>query len=313
MKPDPIHEEAALWLARQKDERLDWEGFTLWLEADARHRPAYDELALIDGTIERNAALLLQEITKEEQTPAGHKLPTRWGRTAGIGGGALAAGLGALLWWMPHQGPIAAKEYRSGPLETARIALGAGGNVLLAPASRLTVQGSKISLEGSALFDIPHRPGRTLKISAGDFNVSDIGTRFTIENDPEAVIVELAQGSLVVSSDRLPEAISLSAGKGLIADRAKGTLRVTSIEPQLVGSWRSGKLEFDNAPLALVARQISRYSGEQVTVDPEIADQPFSGVIAVNHGEAPEQSLAHILSLDVKRVGGSVRLEPHRN
>lgn len=313
MNPNPMHEEAAMWLARHQDEGMDWEGFTLWLEADARHRLAYDELALIDRAIEHSAAPLLREISKEEQSPAARKLRTRWARTAGLGGGALAAGLGALLWLVPQQGPIALKDYKSRPGETVRIGLVGGGNVLLAPASHLVIQGSKISLQGSALFDIPHQPGRTLKISAGDFDVSDIGTRFTIENDPEAVIIELAEGSLAVSSDRLPEPISLSRGKGLIADPVKGTVRLTSIEPQLVGSWRSGKLEFDNAPLALVARQISRYSGEQVTVDPEIADQPFSGVIAVNHGEAPEQSLAQILSLEVKRVGGTVRLEPHRN
>lgn len=313
MISDSTYEEAAAWLTRQQDDAMDWDGFTLWLEADAQHRVAFDELALVDAALDRNAAPLFREVPKEDHPSANERHAVRWARVVALGAGAIAAGLGALFWLGPRHPSPALQDYRSGPAQTIQVALQDGGRVLLAPSSRLTMQGLTWSLEGSALFDIPHRAGRTLKISAGDFEVTDIGTRFTIENDPEAVIVELAEGSVAVSSSHLAKPVSLSKGQAFMADPARGTVRLASIEPQIVGSWRTGRLEFDNAPLALVARQISRYSGEQVTVDPQIADQPFSGVIAVNHGEAPETSLAQILSLKVKRVDGTVRLEPLRN
>lgn len=71
-------------------------------------------------------------------------------------------------------------------------------------------------------------------------------------------------------------------------------------------------MQFDEAPLSLVARDISRYSGKRVTVDQAIADQPFSGVIAINDGQPAAQTLAQILSLDARQVDGGLRLEPRR-
>jgi transmembrane sensor len=52
MSIDRIYEEAAGWLVRQQDDAMDWEGFTLWLEADPRHRAAYDDLALLDADLD---------------------------------------------------------------------------------------------------------------------------------------------------------------------------------------------------------------------------------------------------------------------
>jgi transmembrane sensor len=133
-----------------------------------------------------------------------------------------------------------------------------------------------------------------------------------VENERQTLSVEVAEGSLAIKSDRLAKPVSLSTGHGFVADRSDQRIRLTAIDPAQVGTWRTGKLQFDNAPLALVAREISRYSGEKVMVDPKIANQPFSGVIAINHGEAPVQSLAQILSLEVKTVDGAVRIQPRR-
>jgi transmembrane sensor len=104
----------------------------------------------------------------------------------------------------------------------------------------------------------------------------------------------------------------LHAGHGLHADRSSAAVQLVSVEPRRIATWRNGKLQFDEVPLALVARDISRYSGRKVTVDRAIAGQPFSGVIAIDQGEAPEQTLAQILSLDIERVDGASRLRPRR-
>jgi transmembrane sensor len=174
------------------------------------------------------------------------------------------------------------------------------------------VQGQQINLKGTAYFNVSHRPGRTLNIVAADFELTDIGTRFSVENEPQILSVEVAEGSLAIRSNRLVKPVSLSTGQEFAADRSGQKIRLSAIDPALVGTWRTGKLQFDNAPLTLVAQEISRYSGEKVTVDPKIANQPFSGVIAINHGEAPAQSLAQILSLEVKTVDGVMRLQPRR-
>lgn len=307
-----IYEEAAGWLARERGDAMDWAGFTAWLEADPRHRGAYDELAVIDAALGDHSDALSSMLPTPLPDAANDRAPVRWGRWAGLGSGALAAALAMMVILQPVDRQPPVRDYQSAAGETVSVALDDGSSVVLAPASHLTVQGQRLALEGTGYFDIKHKAGRTLAIQAGDFLVTDIGTRFVVGNEADGVSVAVAQGSLSVTSGRLAKPIALNAGRGLHADRASGTVRLTNVDPQQVASWRSGKLQFDQAPLALVARDISRYSGQLVTVDPAIADQPFSGVLAIDEGGSPARTLAQILSLDARPVAGGTRLEPRR-
>jgi len=310
MISDRTYDEAAGWLVRQQDEAMDWEGFTAWLEADPCNRVAYDELAMIDAHISDHSESLSSVSPVFENAPANDPEPARWGRWAGLGGGAIAAGLALVLVLQPMRSEIAVRDYESAPGKPVQIALEGGAKLLLAPASHVSVKGEQMTLRGAGYFDVPHQPGRRLVITAGDFTVTDIGTRFSVENEDGSFKVDVAEGSLSVSSTGLAKPIILAAGHGLRANLSNETVRTVSIDPQQVATWRSGELQFDRTPLALVASQISRYSGETITVDPQIAKQPFSGVIAINHGEDPARTLAQILSLDVKKVDGATRLEP---
>lgn len=305
-----IYEEAADWLVREQDEAMDWASFTAWLEADPRHRTAYDELALVGAQLDDHSDALAATLPPLRQAAANDRGPVRWGRWAGLGGGAVAAALAMVLMVQPVDRQLPVRDFRTAGGENLRVALGEGSTVVLAPASRLRVQGQQLALEGTGYFDISHRPGRTLAIRAGDFLVTDIGTRFAVGNEADGVRVDVAEGTLSVTSGALAKPIALAAGHGLRADRSSGTVRLTRVDPQQVASWRSGKLQFDQVPLALVARDISRYSGRLVTVDPAIADQPFSGVIAIDEGGSPARTLAQIMSLEAKPVDGGVRLEP---
>lgn len=309
MNIERIYDEAADWLVREEDDAMDWGGLTAWLEADPRHRAAYDELAMIGAQLDDHSRQL------SHATPAlaaNDPPPVRWGRWAGFGGAAAAAALAMIVVLQPASRQFPIENYRSAPGRSVEVALSGGAKVVLAPVSHLTVEGEHVMLEGTGYFEIPHQPGRTLTITAGDFKVTDIGTRFSVANEADGVDVELAEGSLSVASDRLAKPIALSAGHALRASRSSGTVMLVSVDPRQVASWRSGKLEFNAAPLALVARDVSRYSGAKVTVDPAIAGQPFSGVIAIHHGEAPARTLAQILSLDAKQMDGATRLEPRR-
>ena len=310
MIEDRIYDEAADWLVRQYDDTMDWDGFTHWLEANPDHRLAFDELASVDARLNRHSQRIFAAepaIATVEHSRAVRRRP--W---AAFGGAAIAAAVTLVVVLQPASRTVPMEVYRSAPGKTVIVALDQGGEVLLAPASQLTIKGANLALRGTAYFDIPHKPGRTLTVSAGDFKVVDIGTRFAVANESGGLDVAVAQGSLSIASDRLAKPISLTMGQELRADRSGATVRVVTVDPQEIATWRAGRLQFDQAPLALVARDVSRYSGERITVDPAVAGQPFSGVIAIGHGEAPARTLAEILSLRVTQANGGVRLEPRR-
>ena len=50
-----IEEEAAAWQVASVNDDMDWDGFTRWLEADPRHRRAFDEAALADTLVDDTA------------------------------------------------------------------------------------------------------------------------------------------------------------------------------------------------------------------------------------------------------------------
>jgi transmembrane sensor len=312
MITDGIYNEAAAWLIGQQDDAFDWDGFTLWLEADPRNRAAFDEIALVNADLDDHAMTLADVEATRETLAANDPEPPRWRRWTGLGGGALAAGLALVLALQPTAREIPLKDYRSAPGKSIEVALADGGKVLLAPESHLAVRGQQIAIEGTGYFDVPHKPGRTLTVNAGDFKVTDIGTRFTVGNEADGVSVDVEEGELSVTSGRLRLPIDLTTGRGMRVDPSSGTVRLVKVEPQRVAGWRTGKLQFDQAPLALVARDISRYSGKKVTVDQAIAGQQFSGVIRIDEGAAPARTLAQILSLDVQEVDGGLRLRARR-
>jgi len=311
MTTGSIIKEAAQWVVRQQGDAIDWDAFTTWLEADSRHRTAYDELACINRDLEDHSAAIVASLPDTPQPrPANDARTLRWKLWGG--GGVAAALLVVGLALQPFGPRDAVQEFRSSPGKSTEVALAGGAKVILAPASRLTVTGPSVALEGTGYFDVPHMPGRHLTIAAGAIEVTDIGTRFSLANEPEGISVDVAEGSLSVRSNRLTAPIALTAGRGLRVDVGDWTVGVVSVDPQRVAGWRTGKLQFDEAPLSLVARDISRYSGKRVTVDQAIADQPFSGVIAINDGQPAAQTLAQILSLDARQVDGGLRLEPRR-
>jgi transmembrane sensor len=174
----------------------------------------------------------------------------------------------------------------------------------------MTMRGAALTLNGRAYFDVEHQASRALTIQAGDFQVHDIGTRFTVATEDGRVEIEVASGALSVSSPKLERPISLVGGRAMIADGTSGTVRLAAVDAAWVGSWRTGKLHFDNTPLTMVARDISRYSGKRIIVDPAIAGRTFSGVIVVDDKRPPAQTLADIMALDLRPIPGAMRLQP---
>jgi transmembrane sensor len=309
MTDDRILKEAAGWFVRQQDDAMDWEGFTAWLEADPRHRQALDGLCALDADLDVHGKGL-EAAFPRTRCPANDEVPPRWGRWAGFGG-AVAAALALVVVMQPAERLSPIQDYRSAVGQTRQIALADGTRIALAPASRLAVQGEQLSLHGTAYFDVPHKPGRELTIRTGSLTVSDIGTRFAIANESGSVSIDVAEGRLSVASARLDRPIALTAGHGIKADDQ--AVRLTQVDPADVASWRKGKLQFDNVPLSLVVRDISRYSGTSITVDPAVGGKPFSGVIAIDHGDTAARNLAQIMALDARPVDGGIRLEPRRH
>jgi len=294
-------EQAAAWHVASAADAMDWDGFTQWLEADPRHRAAYDEIALADAALDEQQPAL-RELSVVEPPRPRRQWPV-WT------GGALAASL-AVVAILPQFAKPEPKAFASD--RTARtIALSDGSQVVLAPHSRLSVagrQGDELTLDGGALFAIRHDPGRSLSIAAGGLEIGDIGTRFEVEANGSSVRVAVSEGRVEVRGDALGQPVELTAGHRILFDPANRLATVAAVSPADVGEWREGRLTYEAAPLSLVAADLARYAGVSVTVPSPLAGRRFSGTLSIHDGDSAVRDLAQLMGLALSHSGGAYRL-----
>lgn len=304
---EDIDEAAARWHLRQADDDMDWDGFTLWLEADPRHRVAYDAIALLDERIDRARPFLATA-----ETEAGPE-PRRMGRL--IGWSAAAAGLAAAvavtLTQFPAAPPSAPQQvaYRTPDGRVRDLQLADGVTASIAPGSvlRASSRDAPILLEGTAFFQVRHDDAHPLVIKAGDFEIRDVGTRFEVMSGSGMLRVAVSDGRVAVRSPDAPSETQVGAGQVLTIG-ADGASEVRRGRDAAVASWRRGTLIYDQVPLGLVAADISRYGGKPIEVDPGVARRRFSGVIAPGDGEAMAAALAELTGLHARTDGDAIRL-----
>ena len=307
-----ITEQAAVWHAASFTDEMDWDGFTAWLEADARHPLAYDEVALADALAAEHgeAPAQLPQPANDAAPDAPALAPqararTRW-RWAGL---AIAASLVAVIA-VPQLMPPAPQVYATqGAMQT--VALEDGSRIVVAPHSRLEVSGrhqDRLALSGGAWFDIRHDPSRRMEIAAGDVTIGDIGTSFDVQASKDHVRIEVVEGRVAITSARLAAPVRLAAGRAFAFDGAQGTSFVVPVSANDAGEWRHGRLTYDSAPLALVAEDLRRYAGIRVTVPQELGSRQFSGTLTAGNGEAALRDLSQLMGLELRSGGGAYSL-----
>ena len=303
---EDIHEQAALWHQGQDRDDFDWDGFTRWLEADPAHRSCYDEIALLDEEVDRRQSALAQLAVEPQRSSE----RPRW-RFAAIGAVAAAAVAAVSVPLLRSSEPAFSPAYRTAAGEIRSVALPGGTQATLAPGSTLVADAGnarRVRLTGTAFFDVRHDPASPFTVEVAGFTVQDVGTRFDVSAEGDALRVAVQTGSVSVSSARLARPVMLDAGKAFLADLPLGLVEVTDRAADSIGGWRLGRLVYNQAPLGLVAADVSRYAGRRVEVERDLAGRRFSGVITIEPGASAIDTLKQLTGLDARVEGSTVRL-----
>jgi transmembrane sensor len=301
---DELMQQAAHWHAATRREDCDWLAFTEWLEAAPRHRLAYEEVALLEEHIARHAGAL-RAITA---TPAPRRHAGRWAAAAAFVALAAAGWLAyrVLPGWFAAESRVFTAQAQG-----SQVTLEGGVQVQLAPGSTLTVagrRGQQLALRGGAWFDVPHDPRRELAISAGNYLLRDIGTRFELVSEGALLKVAVTDGEVAVVLPGDGAAVRLPAGRRLLVAGDPPIAEYGDVAATDVAGWREGRLVFRNEPMSLVAAQLGRHAGLDITVDTAVARRRFSGVLTLGANARPVEQLADIMGLRAERTGAAVRL-----
>ncbi|TPG06019.1 FecR family protein [Sphingomonas oligophenolica] len=310
MSDDVILETAASWHVRQGADDMDWLAFEAWLEADPRHRGAFDDVAMLDFDIDHHRDRLRQV----QSSIAPVDRAQRWWRPLLLASGAVAAvGVVTVVARQPDSSEPRATGIASSYQATAtsRDVRVAGAGITLAPGSGIKVHDDdapRIALTGRAVFAVRHDPARTLTVRAAGYAIRDVGTRFEVVAGAGTIRVRVAEGELAIHAVAADHGeVRVRAGQ-MATGLADGTITMAASTTAALDGWRNGPLVYDAMPLGLVIADVARATGRPVRADSAVAQRPFSGVLAQGDSAAMIDTLATLAGLEARRRGETIYL-----
>lgn len=342
---------AAEWMAklRSPEGPEHQEAYEQWLDARPENRA---EAAQLDHAWQAMDALeddpLVQEILGQEAVgqEGVAEEPRRWWMPGPAIGtmGAMGAVLSLVLvlasvftWRFLIDGDV----YETATGEQRVVALADGSRLHLNVATRLEVKlqdGVRdVRLaQGQAFFDIASDPERPFVVTAGDKEITVLGTKFDVLVQGGETRVTVVEGRVAVtalapvaidgaptpSPAPLPQVRSSSEPRLELTDRdAVSWPREAPPSPlestaalEAVDAWRSGKVIFDNTPLDEAIVELDRYTPVGVRLgSPELGATTVSGVFYVDRLAEVDPlifALESSLPVTVERRGDELLLKP---
>ena len=287
---DKARQEASRWVALLRSEVADAEveaRFDEWLRASPEHAAAYESVESLwseldqvpaFGQIDVDAAIARVNESESSVMRKSRDFARRPAYVpAALAAGLAVAVLGAAFYFSSLSGfDTYMPAYTTEIAEIREITLEDGSVVTLGARSKIETAFTPGSREvvltaGEAFFSIAKDPMRPFFVKTDEAVIRVVGTEFDVKRGINTVRVSVLEGIVEVmraddlGADITPAAVEaapkqvLTAGEMVVATAAAPTLTITSVEPDVPGAWRSGRLIYENARLAEVIADANRY------------------------------------------------------
>jgi len=310
--PKSISERAAWWLVRQHASSGwtadDQAAFEAWMDESPAHMMAYWRLESVWGRADRLSAL--RKTSSEPKQPGKARRVGPFVAFGVVGlsllGLVIAGGLSYLR-------PNNAVTYETAVGGHKILTLADGSKIELNTNTRIRLTADdtqrKVWLDrGEAYFQIRHDAAHPFVVVAGNRQVIDVGTAFSIRREPGRLQVTLTEGRARLEpteSDTGTKSVVLTPGDVAVATR-EGIALATRPLPELTDqlAWRRGLLAFDSTPLAEVAAEFNRYNRQKVTVvGADVRNVEVGGHFRATNVDAFKRIARTILKLRVETHG----------
>ena len=313
-----IDQEAIAWFTRINGEpsHADQKNFEAWLHKCPLHEEAYRRLGSRWVDADLPSAMVASEDADQlsgylDAIGKVRKRRSARNALAGIAGALVAALIGFDVWVeRPHFFQNLSADYVTARAERQKIVLADGSTALLDADSAISTdmtaekRGVKL-LRGAAYFDV--KPSDTpFVVDAGRGETRVTGTAFSVEIRRQDVIVNLARGHVIVSSEADGQSAELEAGQGIGYDNG-GLGAVHSVVIDEAMAWHKGRLIFDQTRLGDILIQIGRYrSGRIIVLGAGLADQLVSGNLPLDDADSALASLQATVGFRITKLTGKM-------
>lgn len=284
---EKIREQAIQWvldLSSLDVTDQDRASFQHWLNDDERHRDMYQQ-----------AEKVWVDLTNMDADPQMTDLDWRLDTSKAKGAGdtpvkdsrgfwtwlmkpvvtAVAAILtvsAAILYWHSSVDTQAPRQYANSQIQTENYSLEDGSQVVLGALSSFDVKFTDnerriVVKDGDAFFSVSRDSSRPFVVQVGNTSVRVLGTRFDIHKGPREIRVSVEEGTVEVTSqpaNSVSKRSRLVAGQKVVASRSGELSAVQEIAIEEVGSWRQGRLSYEEAFLAEIVADANRYCDVQI-------------------------------------------------
>lgn len=287
--------------------------FDAWLQADPRHRHAYELLQLMWTDISK-----LRQLSDLEPVPARRPAPTPMAKQA-LPWAAAAAIVGFGIFVARYETSPApevataaefSQDYATQLGEVRAVQLPDGSSLTLGAYSRAAVKISsnerRVNLtRGEAYFEVAKDAARPFFVDAQSAAVRVVGTRFDVRLGSSHVRISVDEGAVAVN-DR-PAAVN---GGQRIDVLSNGSLtEPTPIDQGETAAWREGRLVYDGAPLSEVVADLSRYRAAVTLKSPAAGELRVTAGLRVEQIDQFVDRLPDILPVRVTRTAETITID----
>lgn len=284
---DDRKDQAIHWMLRLRAGDMDeaeWDAFTLWLESAPDNSALLDEVQAADDDLGTLGSDLLAETQRGEEVEA---LPEaandnqlrRFLPIAGL----VAAAIAVFALW-----PTTPSEtlFMTQPGTTRVVAVSDDITMTLNGGSEVTLIKEETRVQiarGEVVFEVESDQPSPLRVEVADLVLTDYGTIFNVVLDDDSVSVAVAEGIVGINPDY--ENVEVEAGQQVTQSLGGGSLVRSEIDPETVGSWQEGRLEFDNTPAPEAVAMLERSIGSKVTLAEALKEETLTGSLIVAENE----------------------------
>lgn len=205
-------------------------------------------------------------------TPRPAARPQRRAFAAGLAAAVLLSGAIGLWGWRTYAA-VETATYTSAVGYLNEVRLADGSRATLSSGSQIEVAMSRGErhidlLRGEAFFEVVKDHKRPFIVNADGRRVMAVGTRFSVRRNGPDLRVVVTEGLVRLESTHatgqpIAPVTLLPAGSSALATRNGVLVRAGTVaDAEQTLDWRSGYLHFNDTPLAEVAAEFNRYSGQ---------------------------------------------------
>lgn len=269
-----IRSQAIHWISRVRSgDCSDSERQALddWLRRDERHRQEYDRVQKWLDDVRKTAPDIFPEVEEARRLRA---LPRP--RLLAIAACFMLMAIGGAWFFVASQ---SIETYHTEKGERISVTLADWSQITLNTDTELELRASWFSRQitlkrGEALFTVAHGTGMPFEVIAAGGTIRDLGTRFNVRRESDAVSVAVVEGRVAVWTDNEHDARLLGANEQVSYDASGEISPTTKINAESLTAWSVGRILFKRTPLIKIFDEMARYHNVRI----EVADARVNAI-----------------------------------